>query len=273
MLPYDPNQTVLDMLHKIGVEDNVSFYGEKRGKNDFILNLIWQRNFEVHFQRHLSSVQGEAPLVDTYDQNKEDQKKDVSIDDCFDEFKKPEILDQDNQWYCNKCKTHVQATKKIEIYKAPPIFIVSLKRFKQEKSSHKFYGMYGGGGHGQKIDDQVVFPLEGLDMSKYIIGNETKEESMIYDCYAVSNHYGNMGFGHYTAYGQNPLDNNWYEFDDSSVRMVNKSNLQQTIVTNAAYNLFYRRRDWHKKNMENGIDYDALAIKPDLAQIEKTKSK
>ena len=40
-LPYDPNQTVLDMLHKIGVEDNVSFYGEKRGKNDLILNLIW----------------------------------------------------------------------------------------------------------------------------------------------------------------------------------------------------------------------------------------
>ena len=53
-------------------------------------------------------------------------------------------------------------------------------------------------------------------MSKYIIG-ET-DESMIYDCYAVSNHFGNMGFGHYTAFAQNPLDNKWYEFDDSSVR-------------------------------------------------------
>jgi ubiquitin C-terminal hydrolase len=86
--------------------------------------------------------------------------------------------------------------------------------------------MFSGGGHGQKIDDLVDFPLEGLDMSKYIIGNETGDESMIYDCYAVSNHFGNMGFGHYTAYAQNPLDKNWYEFDDSSVRIVNKTNLQ-----------------------------------------------
>jgi hypothetical protein len=215
-LPYDANMTVLDMLHKIGVEDNHSFYGDKRGKNDLILNLIWQRNFEGPFQRHLSSVQGEHKTVPSYDANAEDAKKDVSIDDCFDEFKKPEILDQDNQWYCNKCKTHVQATKKIEIYKAPPIFIISLKRFKQEKSSNRYYGMFSGGGAGQKIDDQVDFPLEGLDMSKYIIG-ET-DESMIYDCYAVSNHFGNMGFGHYTAFAQNPLDNKWYEFDDSSVR-------------------------------------------------------
>jgi hypothetical protein len=153
LLPYDPNQTLLDMLHKIGVEDNVSFYGEKRGKNDLILNLIWHRSFESFFQRHLSSVQGEAPVVDTFDVNKDDLKKDVTINDCFDEFKKPEILDQDNMWYCNKCKTHVQATKKIEIYKAPPIFIISLKRFKQEKASNRYYGMFSGGGAGQKIDD------------------------------------------------------------------------------------------------------------------------
>jgi ubiquitin carboxyl-terminal hydrolase 4/11 len=98
-------------------------------------------------------VQGEAPVLDTFDVNKDDQKKDVTINDCFDEFKKPEILDQDNMWYCNKCKAHVQATKKIEIYKAPPIMIISLKRFKQEKSSNRYYGMFSGGGAGQKIDD------------------------------------------------------------------------------------------------------------------------
>ena len=80
--------------------------------------------------------------------------------------------------------------------------------------------MIGGGGHGQKMDDQVDFPLEGLDMSKYVIG--PAGDDMIYDCYAVSNHYGNMGFGHYTAFAQNPLDNQWYEFDDSSVNIVQK---------------------------------------------------
>jgi len=92
--------------------------------------------------------------VETYDATNESRKMEVSIDDCFEEFKKPEILDADNMWYCNKCKAHVQATKKIEIYKVPPIMVVSLKRFKQEKQRNTgFFSMYSGGGGGQKIDD------------------------------------------------------------------------------------------------------------------------
>jgi len=36
-----------------------------------------------------------------------DQNQVITIDDCFNEFKKSEILDEDNMWYCNKCKDHV----------------------------------------------------------------------------------------------------------------------------------------------------------------------
>ena len=53
-----------------------------------------------------------------------------------------------------------------------------------------------------------------------MIGSGTKSTDpvpMIYDCYAVSNHFGNMGFGHYTAFAKNPLTDKWYEFDDSRV--------------------------------------------------------
>ena len=76
--------------------------------------------------------------------------------------------------------------------------------------------MFGGGGsYGQKIDVDVSFPLESLDLTKHITGR-TDGEKLIYDLYAVSNHYGNMGFGHYTAYCQNPTTNQWYEFDDPS---------------------------------------------------------
>jgi ubiquitin C-terminal hydrolase len=85
--------------------------------------------------------------------------------------------------------------------------------------------MFSGGSSGQKIDDQVDFPLEGLDMGKYMAGDH-KDDSLIYDCYAVSNHFGNMGFGHYTAFAQNPMNNNWYEFDDSNCRLINKANLE-----------------------------------------------
>ena len=61
------------------------------------------------------------------------------------------------------------------------------------------------GGGGQKIGDHVDFPLEGLDLSQYIKGAQ-KNENMIYDCYGVANHYGNMGFGHYTAFAKSPND-------------------------------------------------------------------
>ena len=64
-------------------------------------------------------------------------------------------------WYCNKCKEHVRATKTLELFKIPRILIVSLKRFR--KSSKQFWG------GSKKIDTHVNFPLDGLDMSPYVL--------------------------------------------------------------------------------------------------------
>lgn len=65
--------------------------------------------------------------------------------------------------------------------------------------------------------------------------NTTK--STRYELYAVSNHYGGMGGGHYTAYAKN--NDVWYDFNDSSVHKVKSSE----VVSSAAYMLFYRRID------------------------------
>lgn len=62
--------------------------------------------------------------------------------------------------------------------------------------------------------------------------------SPIYDLYGVSNHFGSLNGGHYTAYGKN-IDGRWYNFNDSSVSSSNAN----SVVTDAAYLLFYRRRD------------------------------
>lgn len=120
----------------------------------------------------------------------------------------------------------------------------------------------GGGGYGQKIDVDVDFPLESLDLTKHVIGSEAKGEKLIYDLYGVSNHYGNMGFGHYTAYCQNPVTNQWYEFDDSRVSQVNPAMLRNSVCTNAAYNLFYRRRDFYEANKAH-LDFEQIAITPE----------
>ena len=54
----------------------------------------------------------------------------ITIADCFRQFNRPEKLTFENEWFCDKCKQHKQAVKKIEVYKIPPILIITLKRFK-----------------------------------------------------------------------------------------------------------------------------------------------
>ncbi len=73
---------------------------------------------------------------------------------------------------------------------------------------------------------QVKFPLQGLDLSSYVQGSQglsDPSQAPLYDCYAVSNHYGGLGGGHYTAYAQMPDDGKWYLFDDSRVEPVNNA--------------------------------------------------
>jgi ubiquitin carboxyl-terminal hydrolase 4/11/15 len=71
------------------------------------------------------------------------------LTDCLKEFKQTELLDEDNKWYCNKCKDHVQATKTLEIFRVPRILVISLKRFKTSRSKYGYGGM---GLSGQKLD-------------------------------------------------------------------------------------------------------------------------
>lgn len=103
-----------------------------------------------------------------------------------------------------------------------------------------------------KIQDVVDFPLEGFCMDKYVLDNNLpgteyyeKEQQehgnkAVYDLFGVSNHYGSMSFGHYTAYAKNFYNDKWYYYDDCSVSQ--ETDLSK-IVSDAAYILFYKRRD------------------------------
>ena len=59
----------------------------------------------------------------------------------------------------------------------------------------------------------------------------------VYDLYAVSNHYGGYGGGHYTAYCCDSAGA-WHCFDDSHVSPMDAGRVQSP----AAYVLFYRRQ-------------------------------
>ena len=86
---------------------------------------------------------------------------------------------------------------------------------------------------------------------------------MIYDCYAVSNHIGGMGGGHYTSYARDTTSGQWYSFNDSSCLPATKV-VEQDIASKWAYNLFFRRRDWHAGNTKDSCDFEKIALKPDF---------
>lgn len=160
--------------------------------------------------------------------------RNYNIYDCFNLFTRREKLEKDNAWFCSKCKGHKEALKKMEIYKVPPVLIIHLKRFKTSKTSS--IGSYYWSS-GKKINVQIDFPVEGLDLSDYVLGED--REHAIYDLYAVSNHYGSLSGGHYTAYAKNAVTGNWYDFNDSRVSQVG----QKEVISSAAYVLFYKKRE------------------------------
>jgi len=150
----------------------------------------------------------------------------ISLDKCIDLFTTTEKLGPEDPWYCSKCKQFQQATKKFDLWMLPPILVIHLKRFSYKNRYWR-----------EKLETLVNYPIKTLDMSTYVKGPNASH--CVYDLYAVSNHYGSLGGGHYTAYGKNRLNNNWYKFDDSSVSRVD----EMRVVSNSAYVLFYKRRD------------------------------
>lgn len=147
----------------------------------------------------------------------------VSLYRCLEAFLKEEPLGPDDMWYCPGCKTHRQASKKLDLWRLPEILVIHLKRFSYSRFMKN------------KLETYVDFPVDNLDLSTYI----THKNGMVsnrYMLYAVSNHYGSMGGGHYTAFVHHGGDQ-WYDFDDSHVSPIP----EDKIKTSAAYVLFYRR--------------------------------
>ena len=151
--------------------------------------------------------------------------KEINLDDLLDYFCSDEHLEKGNEWKCGNCHKKVNITKKFSIFYVPKLLIICLKRFAKS-----------GYGYG-KDDTHINFPIENLDMGKYICGPD-KDHSK-YDLFAVSQHYGGCGGGHYTAVCKN-IDGNWYSYNDSSVSSTSAS----SAITSAAYVLFYRRKNW-----------------------------
>lgn len=167
----------------------------------------------------------------------------ITLEQCLRDYTKEETLDTSEAWYCSACKDHKCARKKLTLLSAqlPEVLIVSLKRFEHRDVS-SLVGRRGVS-YREKIETFVDFPLEGLDLAPFC--DDPHAENCTYDLFAVCNHYGRMGFGHYSAFARDwmvdgSLAEAWSSFDDNEVRICENDG---EVKTSAAYTLFYKRRN------------------------------
>lgn len=140
--------------------------------------------------------------------------------DCFDEFTKQETLDLDTEWKCEKCKDIRVCKKQCLLWSSPKYLICILKRFNNNSA---------------KITSLINFPLTKLDLTKYCAGYD--KTNSVYDLYAITNHTGGTGGGHYYAYCKN-MDGHWYCYNDTHVSVVTDTS---KLISQDAYCLFYKK--------------------------------
>ncbi|KAG8723883.1 CSN-associated deubiquitinating enzyme Ubp12 [Ceratobasidium sp. 395] len=170
------------------------------------------------FDRWDSFIHPEVEVLRAAQTKSRSGRQAIDIEDCLSEFTKEEELGEGDLCYCPRCKKHQQATKKFELWSVPYILVVHLKRF-------------------LNIDALVDFPTEGLDLGPRVgmsgaEGEEATEGEYVYDLFAVDEHMGEPGGGHYRANAKNPSDGEYH---------VTKSSGEDSVNANA-HLLFYRRR-------------------------------
>ena len=186
--------------------------------------LLWKRSPQFTHPEYSEARKVEAARIN----------RGITLQDCLEEFTKEEKLGEDDLWYCPRCKKHQQATKRFDLWKLPEILVVHLKRFSNSRILR------------DKIDTFVDFPIEGLDLEEKVgerevakrlqregfdissLGLGDVDEPLVYDLYAVDEHLGGLGGGHYRAYALNHITNKWYHFDDS---FVTESTAEQSVVS------------------------------------------
>jgi len=150
-----------------------------------------------------------------------EKNKHPSLIDCFDLYVEGELLDGDNCITYEKTGEKIPVRKNIMFWSFPNILAIDIKRFNAMNRKNQI---------------MVDFPLEGLNLSKYVIGYN--KDTYIYDLYGVCNHSGSVMGGHYTSFVKN-ANGKWYHYNDTSVQEVA---LPQQIITPKAYCFFYRKR-------------------------------
>ena len=229
---------LLDALHmSFSYEINVDIKGSIETDQDKLMKMSlenWKTNYEKNY----------SFLVDIFNGS---LYNDIKCNNCdhnsivFEPYTSLSVpLTQDNltgcldnyfgekesiaTWNCEKCKKS-GCNKSIQSWSFPDYLVIHLKRFSSI---------------GRKISKHIDYPIDNLDLTRYITKEKGDPNNYIYELYAVNYHSGDLNSGHYWS-SCKKLDDNWYLYNDACVTKYNNNTIN-SIVTKEAYILFYRRK-------------------------------
>ncbi|KAM5550559.1 ubiquitin carboxyl-terminal hydrolase 5 [Rosa sericea] len=186
--------------------------------------------YHTHYLENLPEVFKYGPVT------KKARTEPLSLYTCLEAFLREEPLVPEDMWYCPQCKERRQASKKLDLWRLPEVLVIHLKRFSYSRSMK------------HKLETFVNFPIHDFDLTNYI-AHKSNSGHQLYELYALTNHYGSMGSGHYTAHIKLLDENRWYSFDDSHISPIN----EEDVKSAAAYVLFYRRVKSEDSFVSNGV--------------------
>lgn len=187
----------------------------------------------------------------------------VTLDRCIEMFSEVETLEENEYWYCAKCKDFVPAKKQISLYRLPRILVFHIKRFQYKASKYFKYSVTAR----DKIKSFVDYDVNGLDMSPYCLDPAVAcpgGKEPVYDLIGVVNHMGTMSYGHYTASVRHPdKPDQWRKADDSHVRDIQ----EKQAKSEHAYLLFYQLREGEEKGVKSA-DLSELTVDMNSMNID-----
>jgi ubiquitin C-terminal hydrolase len=143
----------------------------------------------------------------------------LSLTDCLSLFLTPETVSIDNN----------QHQKQLHIWSIPPIWSVCFSRFSGSNSGIKNVRV------SDKNNQLITYP-DRISLAPYVVGYNPQQYR--YRLYAVINHTGNTGGGHYYAFILNRNANRWFACNDQAVSPISA---EQALNHQNAYCLFYER--------------------------------
>jgi ubiquitin C-terminal hydrolase len=172
--------------------------------------------------------------------NKNTTNTDIfSLDECLSNFINDEKLDKYNKLKCSICFIKNRSNIKIQIWKAPKILVIHLKRFITNN-----YGIVT-----SKITNRVNYPINNFNIINYFHPDSPFKNNTYYNLIGINLHYsigdiGSVNAGHYISIVKNNYDESWCVFNDSNdVIKINENNIEKNLQNSNAYLLYYVRLD------------------------------